>query len=33
VATKPTAQARQRRLEAKRRRGKTKRLRRPPDES
>jgi ribosome-associated protein len=32
VATKPTAQARQRRLEAKRRRGKTKRLRRPPDE-
>jgi ribosome-associated protein len=32
VATKPTAHARERRLEAKRRRGATKRLRRPPDE-
>jgi ribosome-associated protein len=31
VATKPTAAARERRLEAKRRRGATKRLRRPPD--
>jgi ribosome-associated protein len=32
VATKPTAGARERRLEAKRRRAETKRLRRPPDE-
>jgi ribosome-associated protein len=32
VATKPTAQARERRLEEKRRRGERKRLRRPPDE-
>jgi ribosome-associated protein len=31
VATKPSAAARQRRLEQKRRRGETKRLRRPPD--
>jgi len=31
VATKPSAAARERRLEEKRRRGKTKRLRRPPD--
>jgi ribosome-associated protein len=31
VATKPSAQARERRLEAKRRRSQTKRLRRPPD--
>jgi ribosome-associated protein len=33
VATKPTRQARERRLEAKRRRGQLKRQRRPPDES
>jgi ribosome-associated protein len=33
VATKPSAQARERRLEDKRRRGQTKRLRRPPTES
>jgi ribosome-associated protein len=32
VATKPTAQARERRVEEKRRRGERKRLRRPPDE-
>jgi ribosome-associated protein len=31
-ATKPTATARERRLEEKRRRGQTKRLRRPPEE-
>jgi ribosome-associated protein len=31
VATKPTAASRQRRLEAKKRRSQTKRLRRPPD--
>jgi ribosome-associated protein len=31
--TKPTAAARQRRLEEKKRRGRTKRLRRPPDDS
>jgi ribosome-associated protein len=31
VATKPTAAARERRLEAKRRRAQTKRLRRDPD--
>src|SRR5919197_529885 len=31
VPTKPTAAARERRLEEKRRRGETKRLRRPPD--
>jgi ribosome-associated protein len=31
VATKPTAAARERRLEEKRRRGQTKRLRRPPE--
>jgi ribosome-associated protein len=31
VATKPSAQARERRLEAKRRRSQIKRLRRPPD--
>jgi ribosome-associated protein len=31
VATKPSASARQRRLEQKRRRGRTKTLRRPPD--
>jgi ribosome-associated protein len=31
VPTKPTAAARERRLEEKRRRGQTKRLRRPPD--
>jgi ribosome-associated protein len=31
VATKPTAAARERRLEQKRRRGQVKRLRRPPD--
>jgi ribosome-associated protein len=31
VATKPTARARERRLEEKRRRGETKRLRRPPE--
>jgi hypothetical protein len=30
VPTKPTAAARERRLEEKRRRGETKRLRRPP---
>ena len=33
VATKPSAQARKRRLEDKRRRSETKRLRRPPQES
>ena len=33
VATKPSAQARERRLEAKRRRSQLKRQRRPPDES
>jgi ribosome-associated protein len=33
VATKPSAQARERRLEDKRRRGQVKRLRRPPTES
>jgi ribosome-associated protein len=33
VATKPTARARQRRLEDKRRRSETKRLRRPPADS
>lgn len=33
VATKPSAQARERRLEAKRRRGDVKRLRRRPEES
>ena len=33
VATKPSARARERRLEDKRRRGETKRLRRPPGES
>jgi ribosome-associated protein len=33
VATKPTAQARRRRLEDKRRRSQLKRQRRPPDES
>jgi ribosome-associated protein len=33
VATKPSARARERRLEEKRRRGETKRLRRPPGES
>ena len=33
VATKPSARARERRLEDKRRRGQTKRLRRPPTES
>lgn len=32
VATKPTAAARERRLEGKRRRSQTKRLRRPPDD-
>ena len=32
-ATKPTAAARERRLEQKKRRGTTKRLRQPPDES
>jgi ribosome-associated protein len=32
VATKPTAAARERRLEEKRRRSRAKRLRRPPDE-
>ena len=32
VATKPTAASRERRLEGKRRRGQTKRLRRPPDD-
>jgi ribosome-associated protein len=32
VATRPSAEARKRRLEAKRRRARTKRLRRPPDE-
>jgi len=32
VPTKPTAAARERRLEGKRRRAKTKRLRRPPDD-
>ncbi len=32
VATKPTAAARERRLEQKRRRSRAKRLRRPPDE-
>jgi ribosome-associated protein len=32
VPTQPTAAARERRLEEKRRRGETKRLRRPPDE-
>jgi ribosome-associated protein len=32
VATKPSAQARERRLAAKRRRAETKRLRKPPDE-
>jgi ribosome-associated protein len=32
VATKPTAASRERRLETKRRRGQTKRLRRPPDD-
>jgi ribosome-associated protein len=32
VATRPSAEARKRRLTAKRRRGETKRLRRPPDE-
>ena len=32
VATKPTAGARERRLQAKKRRSDTKRLRRPPDE-
>jgi ribosome-associated protein len=31
IATKPTAASRQRRLEAKKRRSQTKRLRRPPD--
>lgn len=31
VATKPTAASRDRRLDAKRRRGETKKLRRPPD--
>ena len=31
VPTKPSAAARERRLEEKRRRGETKRLRRPPD--
>ena len=31
VATKPTAASRERRLEAKKRRSRTKRLRRPPD--
>jgi ribosome-associated protein len=31
LATKPTAASRERRLESKRRRGQTKRLRRPPD--
>ena len=31
VATKPSAAARKRRLESKKRRGETKRLRRPPD--
>jgi ribosome-associated protein len=33
VATKPSAQARERRMEAKRRRSQLKRQRRPPDES
>jgi ribosome-associated protein len=33
VATKPSAQARERRLQEKRRRGETKRLRRPPEDS
>jgi ribosome-associated protein len=32
VATRPTAAARERRLAGKRRRGETKRLRRPPDD-
>jgi len=32
VATKPTQASRERRLESKRRRGQTKRLRRPPDD-
>ena len=32
VATKPTAASRERRLDTKRRRGQTKRLRRPPDD-
>ena len=32
VATKPTTASRERRLEGKRRRGQTKRLRRPPDD-
>ena len=32
VATKPSAAARERRLAGKRRRGETKRLRRPPDD-
>ena len=32
VPTKPSARARERRLEEKRRRGQTKRLRRPPDD-
>lgn len=32
VATKPTTASRERRLEVKRRRGQTKRLRRPPDD-
>ena len=32
VATKPTASSRERRLDSKRRRGQTKRLRRPPED-